>query len=272
MYEKVYTPERMKELSSLMGDAVSAAKNTKYAENVEFFQKWFFEPFEKQITKLKNKVKVKAYCDKFKYPPVIDGQIRETVWKAYQRGRYISSEPVKVDKNTAKPIQTFSRTGWDDKNIYVYFNCYDNPDVIKNINMTPYAHDDTSMCKYDSVELFIAPGKLQNYYQFIVSPSGSFCDIKCRRDGGKPDISWKSKATVKTSVAKGVWRVEIAIPFDALGIKPEIGDEWGANFCRTRGNDGESIKRYSWSYTGHSFHKPELFGTLIFSGLQYEKK
>jgi len=64
------------------------------------------------------------------------------------------------------------------------------------------------------------------------------------------------------------WSVEIALSFadfmdDPVGITP--GEtQWKINFYRVNAdNDGESTG-YAWSPTGARFHKPSVFGTLVF--------
>ena len=60
-----------------------------------------------------------------------------------------------------------------------------------------------------------------------------------------------------------VWRVEVRIPWSALGgDRPLTGDSWRANFFR---HDREHHAGLAFSPTLRgSFHTPERFGWLVF--------
>jgi hypothetical protein len=129
----------------------------------------------------------------------------------------------------------------------------------------------------DVVELFLDPGRSgKAYYQFMTTPLGARYDMRItpegRRDKGLYTPEWK----VAPHIAAEYWAVEFRIPFSELVFDhgyigtPQIGDEWGINFCRDQGY------RKEWSFWSphkdKSFHRPTQFGTAIFKGRKDGKK
>jgi hypothetical protein len=64
------------------------------------------------------------------------------------------------------------------------------------------------------------------------------------------------------------WTVEIAVPFRDLGTERNrhISKDTviKINFYRLDKNQGMDSAGYAWSPTGARFHKPSVFGQLIF--------
>ncbi|MDD5698689.1 MAG: DUF6067 family protein [Victivallaceae bacterium] len=110
----------------------------------------------------------------------------------------------------------------------------------------------------DVIELFInPPGPAKDVYHFIFNSGGALYDEKNK------DSGWNINGICYTNkVAKGLWSLEAAIPFKALGLNlPADGDIWKINICRSF-----AFRRYytSSSPVKSSYHDVEHFTRLQF--------
>ena len=80
------------------------------------------------------------------------------------------------------------------------------------------------------------------------------------------DAKWDAEWQTAVKMRGDDFVVEIAIPYDALGVKPpKPGDNWGLNICRQRiGSDPSKREMSAWSIPYTSFHVPTHFGTVTF--------
>ncbi|MCD6219320.1 hypothetical protein J7K43_02915 [Candidatus Calescamantes bacterium] len=187
--------------------------------------------------------------------PTIDGKINDDEWK------YATSVTGFVDtlgKLAKNQTQVF--LCYDDKNLYLAFKS-SFPGSLKSIT---HERDNLSLFRDDSIEIFLQP-EPSVYYQFAANSTNTIFDSK------RKDFSWDAKWECKSYVKKegrffvgGTWTSEIVIPFEELGVKtPTDGDIWGGNFCRDW-QVPEGTYWTSWVYTQGDFHRPELFGKLLF--------
>ena len=119
----------------------------------------------------------------------------------------------------------------------------------------------------DSVEMFIDPGHThEDYYQFIINSLGT------GYDGKRTDPLWSGKWRCAAKRGRDSWTVEAAIPFASLEVPvPEPGAIWGVNACRER-RAGKEHQLLNWSNVRGNFHRPELFGHLLFVGEKWDEK
>jgi len=137
---------------------------------------------------------------------------------------------------------------------------------------------DAPVYKEECVEVFLAagPDSPRDYFEFELSPLGTFFDAKIhnptgRRESLSADLAWDAPgATWKARVdpAKARWSAEIRLPWAALGYPSasRLPRTWRLNLYRIdRPRDGSPAEFSCWSPTLASppnFHLPQRFGTL----------
>lgn len=193
-------------------------------------------------------------CD---MPITIDGKLDEPAWQ-----RVPESAPfVPVRPDAVMTRRTTLRMTYDDTTLYVGVRC-DDPNAHEAVLASPRAHDDPNIWRDDSVEVFFDPAQCRALFdQFIVSIAGR---MVYGRDGNyEPDTLTK----VAVHVADDAWFVELAIPFERLGVRAHAGDMWGMDVFRSRHARSPSDKTElsAWSPTGASFRLAHKFGNLLFA-------
>lgn len=204
-------------------------------------------------------------------PPTIDGSLQDEEWKL--------ADPVELHGSIdGRPVQrrTVARMLYDDKNVYVAFDCED-PDVWGTL----YNRDD-AIYNQEVVEIFIdANGDGKTYNELEVSPNNVIFDaaFEARRSDLEKAKAWDSgmKSAVKVrgtinndSDVDDGWSVEMQIPIDRLyevpHVPPQKGDRWRFNLyrlehiVREKQVEGQS---FSPLYQG-DFHNLPRFGWLDF--------
>ena len=171
---------------------------------------------------------------------------------------------VKLQRIDGQPTREYSTVKllWDEKNLYVLFK---NKALKADLRKHEITGDDAKVWKKgDCFEVFVDPGRsLKNYYHFAGNASKGKYDAKCTfpKKNRKFNSSWK----FQTSVNKGGWTAEVAIPFTTLGKMPKAGDIWGFN----AGRENNYMKEVSSWFPLDNFHNPKQFGTLIFVDKEY---
>ena len=185
---------------------------------------------------------------RFEQAPTIDGALTDAAWASAQRltpfGDYKTGKEAKH--------QTAVLAGFDRENLYLAFECRE--PGIANLKRTEIAHDSMALFAADHIEVFIKTVPAADvFYQFAVGAFGARYESKVQ------DASWSPKWRAATSVGKGMWFVEMAIPFRIIG--EEVPKFLLANFCRQRRIvPGETS---CWSPTYGVFHNPARFGSIM---------
>jgi hypothetical protein len=166
-------------------------------------------------------------------------------------------------------LHTSARLLWSDDEIIFGFECgYTELDIDEVFNRDEERH---ALWDRDVCEAFVRSpiephGK--RYREFEVAPTGQWCDLIVDRSEMWHDWEWKSGMRVAHEINKSekVWRAAMAIPFDAFGCKPEIGDIWKANLYRISRYKGErQYLTLSPTLTEEpNFHVAESFVNLCF--------
>ena len=207
-------------------------------------------------------------------PPVIDGRFDDPVWQ--------QAKPVWLRENRTgvevsdKRLTTQVMTCYDDSTLYIAFGCSD-PDI-----WSDYTQRDQYLWQEEAVEVFIDVDDEPNtYVEIEVSPANVLFDSYIT-DPVNIDVPATAKfnlAGIKTAVhvdgtlnkrddTDHSWSVELAIPFkDLITEKREnvtTDKPLKINFYRLDKNQGADPAGYAWSPTGGRFHKPSVFGLLIF--------
>ena len=173
----------------------------------------------------------------------IDGKLNDPGWEGASRvTNFVERSP---GDNTKPEVETEAYITYDDDNLYVAFDCYDDPSTIR-----------ATMCQRDQFNGDDAVGLLVDTYrdaawayEFFVNPYGIQKDLLWTRVGGEGggyedlgyDLIWQSAAHITASG----YQVELAIPFASIRFPNKDVQSWKMDFWRNRPR--ESYKQYSWS-------------------------
>ena len=200
-------------------------------------------------------VPVKAHrtttCRKTVEPPHVDGKLDDTAWA--------TTAPLSAfftprgDKQTSFPTQVQST--YDSNNLYLAFRCQE-PNLAGLV--TKVSSHDGPVCEDDSVEIFIDTNlDRKTYYQFVFNAKG------VAYDGSGMSGKWNGQHNAKTSRTMDAWTLEIAIPWQTIGVKaPKPGTKVGLQIVRTRVQSPRELTQWSPTFAGN--HVPTQFGTMIF--------
>jgi hypothetical protein len=189
-----------------------------------------------------------AVCETASNPPTIDGRLDDSPWTfATKLGGF-------VDHQTGEPARerTTVYVVCDDANLYLGFDLEEEAMSHLTANAKPDEHGlNPAAVTDDSVEIYVDPRRPGlGFFRLALNSLGA---AKSSHDGG-----WE----VATEVGEAGWTVEVRIPFDLIGARPDRGEVWGFNACR---NDQGSGQASAWSCTRGGYAKPERFGGLMFS-------
>ncbi len=208
-------------------------------------------------------------------PLQIDGRMDEAVWAAAE-----ADELGEIGMGEAT-VQTSVRLLYDEQNLYIGFECGE-PLAERLASGWWKSHgQDGKIYSQDCLEILIDPvGDLQQYYHFACSamPDSTYdAAIGLHKDPihplyGQSDRGWNgvwSYAGI-TDVEAERWTVEVAIPFETLGVTaPSTGSLWKMNLGRERfvqnaERGGPELFMWSPNLEERSFHSRAAFGDLIF--------
>ena len=212
---------------------------------------------------------------RIKKAPTIDGVLEEAVW------RRAPSLTLRDIKGRNAPATT-AKLLWDDKNLYIAFDCADT-----DIWATKTQRDDF-LWEEEVVEVFIDPdGDGRNYYEFQVNPLGTQIDLlipdavegvkDAKRNAQWNCKGWRSAVKVRGTVNQRDdtdegWTVEMAIPLTELvspssPFFPRRNVVWRLNLYRIdrpKGQEKDPLL-LAWSPCQRWFHEPEHFGRVRFT-------
>lgn len=204
---------------------------------------------------------------------IMDGLLNDPVWKNAPKIHLRDSDT--GEKITDSTFATWALTCYDENNLYIAFVCNDR-DIYSSLT-----NRDQHLWEQEAVEVFIDVDDEPNtYIEIELSPSNVLFDSYIV-DPVDIDVDETSKFDlpgIKTAVVVDgtvnkrddedkKWTAEIAIPFADMvkDFNAEIlkDAKWKINYYRID-RDADGPVHYAWSPTGGRFHKPSVFGTLIF--------
>ncbi len=221
-----------------------------------------------------NGAPARATIPKLSAKLTLDGKLDEAVWK-----RALLLKPFTPNRGEGKDSEgTEVRVWYDDTALHLGWVCTD-----KDIQAT-FTNRDSMFWNEEVAELFLAPDKLDKYYELQWNPLGAVFDAIIFNTLGPDGISQKidgdwaytakgmrSAVKVDGTVANAQdedrsWTVEAVVPFADLGVAaPKPGTVWRANFYRFSRGKNKPKLQLSWSPTRlPSFHQPNKFGYLEF--------
>jgi len=104
----------------------------------------------------------------------------------------------------------------------------------------------------ECIEIFLDPRNAKTGLQFVINASGCMYDGRIRQ-GGKWHGDWESKVRI----SRGVWYVEIRIPFSDLDGRPAKGQHCLINCCRMAFGYGGS-RRWLTVLDPPGYHSPSV--------------
>ncbi len=189
-------------------------------------------------------------------PITVDGKLDEESW------RRASRVPILSNTVTGFPHSLWARAAlcYDRSNLYIGLTTpQPGPPAARA------AGRDGRVWEDDSFEVFLVADMARKdaFFQFIVNAEGIVFDGR----GGRSE--WDGNITVGTSAGEGSWSLEMAVPFETLGVAaPAPGTVWRANFCRDWAREKPLKPIYtSWAYVGGSFlANQDRWGEIRFEG------
>jgi len=189
--------------------------------------------------------------------PKIDGVLDDACW---ERAAIIT--PFLLNDGSGPATQqTLGRLCWDDKALYLAFECYERAlspasQQLHLLKKTATNHDGRVFGD-ESLELFLRPGGTGSYYQLAANMLGTRYESR----GTDPSFNgaWQAAATTGSES----WLLEVMVPFSCLQVPtPKPSEEWTFNVCR---NENPSSESSTWCGLEGAYHAPEQFGTLVFA-------
>jgi hypothetical protein len=164
-----------------------------------------------------------------------------------------------VDGTTgqAAAVQTRAAVLFEPERLHLVIECLE-PAMDRLAATTAASGRDGEVFKDDCIEIFISPaGSEKEYYHLATNALGAQFDERVR------ERSWNPDWTVQATRLADRWRLQVSIPFAALGGAPVPGAVWWVNLCRQRQASG-TLELSAWSPTGQDFHAVRNFGRLVF--------
>ena len=193
---------------------------------------------------------------KIRRAPVLDGHLDDACWKdAAEYGKFAahgSEAPAKE--------QTSFRVLYDDKALYFGITCFESD--MEHLVVKATKHD-AGVWYDDCVEIFMDVTRAgTEYFHFIFNPLGAKYDEKGLVGGELP--RWDGEWRVAVQRHEKSWTAEVALPFCALDINPQVVKTWTFNITRARraGGTKESYEPSTWVPLKSSFHQPKKFARL----------
>ncbi len=162
---------------------------------------------------------------KFTAPPIIDGKLDDEAWKSAQVLKDFYQTSPGYNVAASKPTEVM--LGYDEKNLYIAFRCFDEKDKIR---ATVAKRDE--VFGEDNVRVWLDTYNDQRRaYVLGFNPYGIQQDGILTEGQGSDfsvDIVMESKGVIED----WGWAVEVQIPFKSLRYTAGAGKLWGFNAAR----------------------------------------
>ena len=202
---------------------------------------------------------------------VIDGKLEPVWFRASQTSQFVNMY------DTGNMQNTRTRIMYDDRFIYIAFECDDN-----YIWSTKTERDDC-IWEEEVVDVYIDATSNGKYYrEYQTNALGARTDLVIPRPGDERNwrkcAEWNSGFASavgllgplnSTTESPGKWVVEMAIPWSdfqgsGVDLPPKQGDKWRLQLFRIdRPRDEKLPVCSSWSPSRGEFHKPGNFGKIV---------
>jgi hypothetical protein len=176
---------------------------------------------------------------RFTKAPVIDGVLDNPVWEreALKIENFHQLSPKEMGDPSEK---TVAYIGYDEKNLYVAFRCYDsNP---KKIRASVTNRD--SCIEDDWVIIFLDTfNEKRRAFGFLLNPLGIQMDCLRIEEGGNEnmDFSWDTVYFSDGKIDEEGYVVEMAVPFKSIRFPDREDKVWGVTLGRNIPRKGEIL-------------------------------
>jgi hypothetical protein len=158
----------------------------------------------------------------------VDGVLDEAAWKTAQPMEFDAE--TNPGDNIVPPARTVGYLTYDQKNLYVAFQCFDpNPKEIRaHISDRDTAYSD------DFVGVVLDTfNDNRRAFEFFVNPLGVQMDLIQDDTNGNEDASWDAIWNTAGRITAEGYVVEVAIPFTSLRFaKTDAEQTWGVDMVR----------------------------------------
>ena len=174
---------------------------------------------------------------KLSHAPKIDGVLENSIWEkeALKIENFLQFTPKERGTPTEK---TVAYIGYDHKNLYFAFRCYDSePQKIRST----VTHRDNIMDD-DWIAIFLDTfNEKRRAFSFIINPIGIQMDLIRTEEGGSDnmDPSWDTFFYSDGKIDEQGYTVEMAIPFKSFRFPDKENKIWGLVLARTITRKGE---------------------------------
>lgn len=163
--------------------------------------------------------------NRFEVAPVIDGNLDEPAWQ--QAAVFKDFVQIQPGDNIAPSKPTIAYIGYDSRQLYLAFHCFDDPDKIR---ATVAARD--SVFGEDNVRVYLDTFNDQRRaYLLGWNPLGIQADALFTAGAGT-DFSFDIVMESKGRIVSDGWTLEVAIPFKSLRYEAGEGKQWGIHIWR----------------------------------------
>ena len=250
LWNKVYSPARLKELESLFARALQMLpENSMEFKRVAFMKEQLLVPM------------LQAAADYWNCSNAVRG------FKFYaEKGDELYLRPLLFNNRTEKKSSVATGVKFSVRNDHLEISYRCEEPRMKDIVAVKRNFDDGDMWRDNSIEIFLNPTcDRKTIYQIVINSEGCVFDQKLISFGSRkvqlPD--WNSEAKVEITKKEKSWNALIRIPLKNL---PGFKGQFIANFCRNRilnsGNDYEQY--YCWGPFLKGFNDVENYGTVTF--------
>lgn len=166
--------------------------------------------------------------------------------------------------------RTVIRVAYDNTNLYVFAQCYDNGN---RIVQSLLRDNELAYEQSDSFSIILDPNnKKQNGFLFAVNAGGAEFDANLSISASTTTYSknWDQKWFSIVKQYKNYWVAELAIPLNSLSFS-KTNKQWGINFYR---NDQVQNAKYTWTQFARNFNSYGIsfLGLLNWEHLPSSKK
>ena len=204
-------------------------------------------------------------CRKTRIAPVLDGELSDACWANAEEIRLRDPADLKADLfvGASDSQQTGSTEGapvvmlaHDNEYLYLGITCAYRRDADRTPPEQAGRTHDADLKNFDRVAIVLDIDRdYATSYHFEVDQRG-WCRERCWQD-----TSWNPQWFIAAKAGRNVWRVEAAIPLEALTPNRELaGETWGLGVTRVT----PAIGVESWSRTGGEKLDPAGLGFLRF--------
>ena len=159
--------------------------------------------------------------------------------------------PMKTRAGEAPECPTEARIFWSTNALHIQVMAME-PDMA-SVKKGSTGVRDVRLWHDDNVEIFIATGIGEPYYQFAVNLAGGTYDAI------NTDKNWDPAWQVVPRLEKDRWVMDIRFPFTTLGTTPKAGDQWQIIVNRNNCKGGPC------GYPRPAFHDMGSSAVLLFS-------